>query len=334
MNIYAIGAIVAIVIILIVVIYYYFFAPSSPVSQIFTVNADGPFELSKRESILQSSSFPSGKAAQAFLTEGTGSFQAYIYMDSLSQTGSVSSCGTRPNQPSCSSGLYDPCTCDALVDCRNCTHDGYKNLVSLYGVYNLEVLPFPDASRQNTVSAQIAVQTQTANQAFVETIPLPPIPLQKWVMITISKSGRRVDVYYNATLVVSKTLLNMISTMNPSGTIVQAGDSTLSGTIGVISMSSSSAIIGSVASFYSQSSDTRGAPTKFAISLDSYGNTVKPNSGNALLKTLCLDGSCLYLPKVGNANASLAQFTDSLSNLSSTSSSKVSPAFSVRTDYA
>jgi len=329
MNYYIIGAIVLLIVV--VIIYFLVSAKGTPISN---TSVDGPFALSSATSVVKASSFLSPAGSLSFLRDGTGTFQAYVYLDSLSQTGSVSACGTGTNQPSCSSGMYDPCTCSTNVDCGNCSHDGYKNLISLYGVYNLEILPFPDASRQNTVSAQLSVQTMTADNAFIETIPLPPIPLQKWTMITISKTGRRVDVYYNASLVSSSTLLNMITNMNPSGAIVQAGDSSLSGSIGVISMNGTASTIGSVASHYSQTSDTRGAPTKFAISLKSHTNTVAPNAVPGLLNSLCLDGSCLYLPRIGNANPSLSSFTDSLSDLSNTSNTtKVSPVFNVQTSY-
>lgn len=330
MNIYIIG----IVGLFIVGIILYFVFTVSPVAAA-NVAVDGPFELSSKQSILKASSFPVAAASLSFLQEGTGSFQAYVYLNTLLQTGSLSSCGALPNQPSCTSGQYDPCTCNNRVDCRNCAHDGYKNLISLYGVYNIEVLPFPDASRQNMISAQLSVQTQTADSAFVETVPLPPIPIQKWVMITISKTGRRIDVYYNSSLVSSSTMLNMISTTQVSGAIVQAGQSGLSGNIAVISMSNSSSTLGSVGASYSASSDTRGAPTKFKQSLTSYTNTIDSAKAGGILNTLCLDGSCLYLPRVGNTVASLSQFSDSLDGLSSSAAvSTVSPAFTVGTDYA
>jgi len=300
------------------------------------VTVIGPFPLNKQQSVIQASSFTTIIASQYFLKEGSGTFQTYIYLDSLTQTGSASDCGIRSNQPSCSSGLYDPCKCNRLTDCTNCDHNGYKKLVSLYGVYNLEVLPFPDASRQNTVSVQLAVNTQTAEEAFVETIPLPPIPLQKWVFLTISKAGRRIDVYYNDSLVSSTTMLNMISTLNPSGTVVQAGDLTLSGSIGLLSMNGHTTTIGEVASIYSQTSDTRGSPNQFSISLSSQLNQINTNAAPGILKSLCLDGSCLYLPRVGQAAPTIAHFADSISNLAdapSTSTRNISPAFNVQTQY-
>jgi hypothetical protein len=332
-KMYIIGGAILVFVIIGMFLYLLFKGPdvNSP-----NVTVVGPFQLNARQSVIQASSFPTTFGAQYFLNEGTGTFQAYVYLDSLIQTGSVSDCGTRSNQPSCSSGLYDPCKCTSKIDCTNCSHNGYKNLVSLYGVYNLEVLPFPDASRQNTVSAQIAVNTQTAEEAFIETIPLPPIPLQKWVFLTISKTGRRIDIYYNDSLVSSSTLLNMITRMNPSGTVVEAGDATLSGSIGLLSMSGRSTTIGEVANIYSQTSDTRGSPNQFSISLTSQLNQVNKNAGPGILSSLCLDGSCLYLPRVGAAAPSIAQFSDSISNLASipaTSTRNISPAFNVQTQY-
>jgi len=331
MNYYIIGSVILLIIF---AIYVYFNMSNSKIPNV-NVGVSGPFSLSSKISTIKSSNFPSAEGAQAFLTGGAGVFEAYIYLDSLSQTGSLSSCGTRPNQPSCTSGMYDQCTCKTRVDCNNCSHDGYKNLVSLYGVYNLEILPFPDASRQNSVSAQIAVNTQTADESFIETIPLPPIPIQKWVFLTISKTGRRIDVYYNDSLVKSTTMLNMISTLNPSGSIVQTGDSGLSGTIAEISIGDFYTTIGQVAIRYSNISDTRGAPVNFGISLQSYTNNVNTAGSSDFMKSLCLDGSCLKMPRVGNVNATLSQFTDSLDGLSSTATkSKISPAFNVGTSYA
>jgi len=332
-KMYLIGGGIIIFIIICIFVYLSFNGASITIPNVTVV---GPFPLNVKQSIIQTSSFSTTIASQYFLKEGAGTFQTYLYLDSLTQTGSVSDCGTRSNQPSCSSGLYDPCKCNTLIDCTNCAHNGYKNLISLYGVYNLEVLPFPDASRQNTVSAQLAVNTQNADEAFVETIPLPPIPLQKWVFLTISKAGRRIDIYYNDSLVSSTTMLSMITTNNPSGTVVQAGDPTLSGSIGLSSITGRSTTIGEVASIYSQTSDTRGSPNQFSISLTSQLNQVNKNAAPGILSSLCLDGSCLYLPRVGQAAPTIAHFSDSISNLSgapSTSTRNISPAFNVQTQY-
>jgi hypothetical protein len=65
-------------------------------------------------------------------------------------------------------------------------------------------------------------------------------------------------------------------------------------------------------------------------------NQVNTTAAPGILSSLCLDGSCLYLPRVGQAAPTIAQFSDSISNLSgapSTSTKNISPAFNVQTQY-
>jgi len=190
-------------------------------------------------------------------------------------------------------------------------------------VYNLEILNVPDASRQNSVSAQLSVRTQAGTDAYVETIPLPPLSLQKWTMITLTKEGRRISVYYNDTLVSSSKTLNMISTMNPSGTIVQAGDSGLSGTIALITMNSGVQTIGEVAAFYSANTDTRGSPSSILTGSGNFSANIDTVKKSSLLSTLCLDGSCLSFPRVGAALPNLTTPTATASSL-----------YAVQTSYA
>jgi hypothetical protein len=55
------------------------------------------------------------------------------------------------------------------------------------------------------VPALLKVRTGISNsQHYMESIPLPAIPLQKWTVITIAKEGRRWDIYYGAKLQTSK----------------------------------------------------------------------------------------------------------------------------------
>ena len=258
------------------------------------------FSLSKNQSIVTPDSFAGNTTPTDFLTSGTGTFQCFVYMDNLLRTTGYTECGTMPTQPSCSSGLYDPCPCTALADCTNCVHEGYRQLFNLYGVYRLEVLNVPDASRQNSVSAQLTVRTQAGTDAFVETIPLPPLELQKWTMITLSKNGRQISVYYNNNLVSSSKMLNMITTMNPSGSIVQAGDSSgLSGTITLIRITTSTENITDVGAYYSSHTDTRGNPSSLSTTPNDFSATIAPVKQSSMLSSMCLDGSCLNTPRIG-----------------------------------
>ena len=260
----------------------------------------GPIPLKEKRSLLTSDKFASVEAANQFLKGGNGTFSCFIYLDNMARTASAVDCGTRPNQPSCQTGLYDPCKCTSFVDCTNCGHGGYKTLFSLYGVYRFEILHVPDASRQNSVSAQLVVQTETVGssgkESYLETLSLPSLPIQKWIMITVGKEGRRIDVYYNDAIVSSSKMMHMISTMSPTGTICDGGADGLSGVIAVMRMSEVVKTVPEVATDYTRLTDTRGRPLDIADDLDVFGTTKRRMDTSEILHNLCLDGSCLSLP--------------------------------------
>lgn len=264
------------------------------------VRSLGPFPLGERKTLLTSDLFASADAANQYLKSGTGTFSCFVYLDNLARTGSAIDCGTRPNQPSCATGLYEPCKCSSPIDCGNCAHTGYKTLFSLYGVYNFEILNVPDASRPNSVSAQLTLRTDTRGAAgpetYVESLSLPPLPLQKWVMITIGKDGRRVDVYYNDKIVSSSKLLHMLSVQSSNGVICQAGDTGLSGVIAVLRMQEHTYTTLEVSSEYTALTDTRGRPLNITTDTGAYTATSGPLVTSEFLHTLCLDGSCLSMP--------------------------------------
>ena len=265
------------------------------------VRERGPIPLREKRTLLTSDKFASVDAANVYLKGGAGTFSCFIYLDNMARTGSAVDCGTRPNQPSCATGLFDPCKCTSQIDCTNCAHVGYKTLFSLYGVYRFEILNVPDASRPNSVSAQLVVQTETmgvsGRESYLETLSLPTLPLQKWIMITIGKEGRRVDVYYNDRIVSSSKMLHMIATMSPTGTICEGGADGLSGVIAVMRMSEFAKPVPVVAAEYTSLTDTRGRPLDIADDLDAYGTTKRGMDTSEIVHNLCLDGSCLSLPR-------------------------------------
>ena len=287
----------------------------------------GPLQLSSKSIAISQSGFSSINSSVAFLTDGEGTFQCFVYLDQLSKTGEHIDCGQNTNQPSCDTGLYNACTCRTSIDCTNCLHSGYKQLLSLYGVYSLEVMNVPDASRPNSVAVQLAIRTNTEDLSGekisqIETIPLPPLSQQKWTMITISREGRRVDVYYNNMIVSSTKTTNMICVANVNGSPVTIGDSGLSGQIGILSFFLNRLSIQDISSGYAKNTDTRGNPIQ--ISTDKAQFTQTFSSGvntNSLLHRLCLDGSCLSLPQVGQPDVSVgsnifsAQIPDGASNV-------------------
>lgn len=307
--------------------------------QVGSVNLtkNGPFSLTSPSQIVVGSDFPTITNANQFMKNGTGTFQCFVYLDTLARSGGAVGCGQKGG-PNCS-GFFDPCECTNTNDCTNCKHVGYNTLVSLYGIYKLEVLTAPDASRPSSVLAQLSIQTSTNTMGvvknYIETIPLSPLPLQKWTMITIAKNGRRIDVYYNDYFVASSSLDNMIVTTGGDGTVVQAGDVGLSGTIGVVRFDTARLSVTQVSSLYSKLADTRGAPN--GIRTDTTGVTaaVSPNTApfyQQVLTALCLDGSCLTVPKVMGPSVS-SQVTTGPGS----SSAKLvppSPIYALSTEYA
>jgi hypothetical protein len=174
----------------------------------------------------------------------------------------------------------------------------------------LEILPAPDAGRQGKAMTQLAVRTKTtvdasgnpliidasgsrANfQSVFEFLTLPPIPTQKWVMITISREGRRFDVYYNDALVLSqKTLFNIAMTADTTGII--AGNSAFSGYCAGFDFKGDTISGSEVYATYSKLSDTRGAPY---VNLPTDANA--PVTGGVTIPSLCPTGGCFPGPTV------------------------------------
>jgi len=195
-NIKYIYAFIIILIILFIVLYF-IQLPSTGV----TIEKKGPYDLHESKRLYVNNN--------SFQTNTSVSLQGFFYLDTLQKTGIVRNCS-----PTDTTGCADLDTgrfniCDCLgTDCLRCDHSEYVKLININGgVSVLEVLSSPDAGRQNKAYTQLTVKTKSAtqeNSISVETLILPPIPFQKWIMITINREGRRFDIYYNDTLVLSK----------------------------------------------------------------------------------------------------------------------------------
>jgi hypothetical protein len=289
MNLIIIG-----VSILLVILIIYFFIITYPKYTPQVLNR-GPYALSGGIQVIGNSDL--GKFPNEFLTSGQGAFQCFVYLDGNVRTGNASDCGTDPAVPSCNTGTYQECPCDTDVSCSNCAHSGYKKLINLYDTFHIEILTMPDASRQRSVSSQITVKTSPTQTTYaVETFPLPPLPEQKWTMITISKQGRQIYVYYNNILVLSKKALHTFSITPPGSQIpVFGGDVNLSGTLAMATFFPNFQSISDVESRYSQMVDTRGnlntmpvVPTSSSYAINDTGASFWGN----VYKFFCLDGSC------------------------------------------
>lgn len=275
------------------------------------ITFDGPFSLTKRATAVAAGDFATAADATMYVTSGAATFQAFVYPDTLAQTAKAAGCGRGANagSPSCESGLFGACQCGS--DCSNCAHEGYRNLINLYGVYAVEVLNVPDASRQNAVSAQVTVITRDSVNKYVETIPLPPLPLQRWTMITISHDGRRVDVYYNGGLVSSSKTDRPIMNIPNSVNYIEVGDSGLTGTAGLIRLSKGAANSSQVAATYAALADTRGAPASMLTTPDAYTAAVaRLDAGSVLSRMFPSTGGTqfpsLTMPSIGQSSETIS----------------------------
>lgn len=299
---------------------YYYAAPSKgkQVSAMFT----GPQSLKGETSILKQAD------AELFYASPEGTIQAFFYVNTVNRTGHYAPCGTGAGQASCADGTFGPCPCggSALNDCSQCKHIGYENLFSVADVLRFEVLTVPDASRQGKAMAQITIKTvgprptsasasAGGTQTYIETIPLPQIPMQKWIMLTISREGRRFDIYYDKALVVSKKTLYMpvTSTIDTNMRGVLSGSDSLAGEVALLDVESRRYTMGEIAVAYVRKSDTRGTPYVSSEFTAGYRDQagLLPNYSDSLFGTFraaipsvnpCPSGKCLDMPAVKPAS--------------------------------
>jgi hypothetical protein len=295
----------AVLLLLIIVLYYSFptlvrwarpvleFLGISP-PLITTKKNDGPFQLSTVKSL-----FPSETTA-SFYNSTEATFQGFFFVVPLDRTASTP---TGCVAPDCVNGVYGICDTQpnnaASANFELCKHPGYVPLFSIGQAVQFEVLTVPDASRQGRAMAQLVVQTRgpvpNGNLTFkVETMQLPALEFQKWVMITISRSGRRFDVYYNDRLVHSEKTKNMItnSTLDTS-----SGNERLSGAVALASMQNIRMNSLDVSNRYQALANTKGAPN--VSSSADFGNDsvgLVPEVGRAnqqfSLGDICANGNC------------------------------------------
>ena len=257
---YWIVAILVVIVVLILFYKGYFGTKRLPGSLV-----EGPFDLSK------STKISTTDIAQQFLSGNTGSIQIFVYILPFQKTGQATSCNANPGDPSCSTERYNICPC-VLRDCSQCDHKGYYNVLNISNVLKIEVLSSPDASRPGQASAQIAVRTyglpaaSTTEQTNIETFSLPPIPFQKWVAITLSREGRRFDIYYDMTLVLSKRTQYSVDHSSAASSI-QGGDERLIGHLAFFQLFSERLSLQRVGIEYKKVTDTNGTPI-FSSNMD------------------------------------------------------------------
>jgi hypothetical protein len=263
----------------------------------------GPYELlapgNKRNEI-----FSADNDNKIMIKSQDEAIQFFVYLDGNLRMGQAIETGisvSSQETPSQETGMYQLCLCTSKTDCKNCTsltnsHKGYETIINIQDTFVLEVLSTPDASRPNSVAAQIYVKTligtTNTHRAQIETFPLPPLPEQKWTMITISKQGRQINVYYNSTLVLAKKAQNNFCTIIPACSPVSIGSNSLSGKVAMVTYFSSHQTISDVTARYQAQTDTRGNLETMNVVPTNNSYMLVDSKQSSFIKTLCLDLSC------------------------------------------
>jgi hypothetical protein len=183
---------------------------------------------------------------------------------------------------------------------------------NICGVAFLEVLVAPDASRQGRAMAQIVVKTHQSTTAYLETFILPPVDVQKWTYITVSREGRRIDVYYNNRIVLSTKTQYYFRT-EPVATIT-SGSKGLEGQLILANVYNYRLSTKDVSEKYAQYADTRGQPyfsdSANPMSLSDLGGII-PLYGSTMFSSalsyiptinLCPSEGCFNAPAIRPAN--------------------------------
>jgi len=306
MELYIFGILISIIVLLLILT----FSPM-PFAGKLNVQKKGPYDLNKNTTIFSSNT--------DFVKSSSTTFQGFFYLEQLQKTGIITPCSsTDLTKPNCNTGRYSLCACDA-TDCSKCYHKEYIPLVNFNDICTLELLGAPDGGRQNRASVQFTMKTQssgdiidssdnrlnpekspadasgsstTISDVYIETFVLPPIPFQKWIMITISREGRRFDVYYNKTLMLSKQASAVLYGSPTSDNII-VGNNKLHGSCAFFSIYNTIQSAIAISKQYGSLINTRGSPV-----LDENPPTLGLTKGNLSIgvPSLCPSGDCIQSP--------------------------------------
>lgn len=87
----------------------------------------------------------------------------------------------------------------------------FKRLFGMEGSFEFQLAPARQASAlsdASTARLQVtAIPSGSESVSSIETIDLPPLPLQKWVFVAILRDGRRFDVLYDGQVVASHRMM-------------------------------------------------------------------------------------------------------------------------------
>jgi len=286
------------------VILVFYFSPSYAPK--LTAMANGPFKLN----VDAPKELIGNENAVYFTNADAGAFSTFVYLNPINRTSTYSSGPS--SKSTVSNGEYTICTCAGLSDCTGCSHPEYKSVFNICGIANLEVLIAPDASRQGKAMAQIVIKTHQATTAYYETFILPPLDVQKWTYVTVSREGRRIDVYYNDRIVLSKKTQYYFKT--EATATITSGSKGLEGQLVLANVYNYRLSTKDVSEKYAENANTRGQPffndSSNPMSLSDVGGIV-PLYGSTIFSSamsylpsinLCPSGGCFNAPAIRPAN--------------------------------
>jgi len=129
-----------------------------------------------------------------FITNGEGSLSIFIYLDPTQRTPTYRSVSQQTNSETTTT--------------QTSNYGQSFNIYSM-GTGNSSILTFKQypGSSSGVDTAEIRIKTTNSNDIAgsetIESFQLKAIPLQKWICVTLSRSGRRYSIYYNNELVSS-----------------------------------------------------------------------------------------------------------------------------------
>jgi hypothetical protein len=286
------------------------------------------FDLSLSSSIFDSPS--------EFELNNSSTFQGFVYIDPLQRTSTAMLCD-KEGYPSCVTGRFDVCSCKTLNcdSCRRtgyipilqigdtCTLEilpapdaGRQGKAMAQLSIRTQSSSFDTSSQLYDASGNLydasgnlydgpgkppprMLIDPLGNSYYLynEVFALPPIPLQKWTMITIVRDGRRFHIYYNNGVVLSQQT-NYPIARTISETNVSCGNTSLNGKATLFSLNPSSQSGSQIASTYSQITDARGVPYVNTGPLSYLQTGIGSSLNNIKMPSVsfCPSGGCVQPP--------------------------------------
>lgn len=219
----------------------------------------------------------------------------FLKVNYMPRTGTFIDCEM---DPSTYSGKYD-CKDSKFTKCKlgtantnnpTCLRQGYKSLFRLGNAIRFELLETQNPQRPGIARAQLSVKTQELGDSstmWMETYSLPEFPLQKWMMLTIVRSGNIYTVYYNDRI--SGSFKTEYVPYVDSGKVILGEGTSMKGVGVYLSVFSRNLSAGDITNRYSSFTDTNGQPKLPYLTGMNIGG-------------LCMSGNCFKGPSVKPAN--------------------------------